>query len=320
MCPLTWLSAFALLLGCGTESTDLPSGLAPLFSASEDDAPQFSAWSEPVNLGAVVNSASNDIEVSISKDGLSLYFASNRPGGVGGFDIWVSQRASENDPWGAPQNLGPTVNSTVRDQAPSLTIDGHRLYFFSDRPGGFGGTDIYVSRRRNKRDDFGWQAPQNLGSNLNTELGEALPVPFEDILFFNSARPGGLGATDVYASMMQPDGTFGPGVLVEELSSSSSDAPCAIRRDGLEFFQGSTRPGANPTFFDLWVATRGSIADSWSTPVNVGAPVNNPPPAGESRCALSFDATTLYIISDRPGGVGGLDIWVSMRSKLKGSD
>lgn len=321
------LAPLALLLACGTESRQAPFAPAtPFLDLAADDPPQYSDWSAPVNLGPVVNSTSQDIEVSISKDGLSLYIASNRAGGFGGFDIWVSQRASVDDPWGPPQNLGPTINTPLREQAPFLTIDGHRMYFFSDRPGGFGGTDLYVSRRRDKRNDFGWRTPENLGSGPNSAFNENLSVNFEDdiagtsTLYFNSNLPGGVGATDIYASTLQPDETFGPAVLVPELSSPSNDAPCAIRRDGLEIFQGSTRPGTDPTFFDLWVATRASMADAWSTPANLGSVVNSPTPFGDSRCALSFDATTLYIISSRPGGVGGTDIWVSTRSKLKDHD
>jgi len=321
MCSLTLLGTLSLLLACDTESGDLPSAPAlPALQLVADDPPQYSDWSAPVNLGPAVNSPSTDIEVAISKDGRSLYLASTRPGGFGGFDIWVSQRASVHDPWGPPQNLGPSINTPFREQAPSLTIDGHHLYFFSDRPGGFGGTDLYVTRRHDKRDDFGWQPPENLGSGVNTAFDENLSVRFEDALDFNSNRPGGFGFTDSYTSTLEPDGAFGPAVRVDELSSPSADAPCAIRRDGLELFLGSTRPGTNPTFFDLWVATRTSTADPWSTPVNLGSVVNTPPPVGESRCALSFDATTLYIISDRPGGVGGIDIWVSTRTKLKDVD
>jgi len=73
-----------------------------LADAQASDAPAWSAWSAPVNLGAVVNSTSNDQHPSISKDGLSLYFVSNRPGGYGGNDIWVTQRATLEDPWGPP--------------------------------------------------------------------------------------------------------------------------------------------------------------------------------------------------------------------------
>lgn len=72
-------------------------------------AQKYSDWSAPVNLGPVINSASSDQGPAISKDGLTLYFHSNRPGGLGAFDMWVSQRASVDDPWGAPVNLGLTV-------------------------------------------------------------------------------------------------------------------------------------------------------------------------------------------------------------------
>ena len=112
---------------------------------------------------------------------------------------------------------------------------------FSDRPGGFGNTDVYVSRRHDKGDDFGWQAPENLGGNVNTADGELLSVFLEDVLYFNSARPGGLGGADIYASTLQPDGTFGPAIWLEELSSPVGDAPCAIRRDGLPSLPELTR-------------------------------------------------------------------------------
>ncbi|MEX1239754.1 MAG: hypothetical protein WEB30_08555 [Cyclobacteriaceae bacterium] len=206
-----------------------------------------------------------------------------------------------------------------------LTLDGHRLYFFSDGQPGLGGLDIYVSRRRDQRDDFGWQPPENLGSGVNGTFNENLSVYLEDeatgtvTLYFGSNRPG-MGGTDIYASTLQPDETFGPAVLLETLSSAFRDAVFAIRRDGLEMFLASDRPGSigGTGTFDLWVATRASTSDPWSTPVNLGPVVNSA--AGESRGALSFDGTTLYIISDRPGGVGNLDLWVSTRSKLKGPD
>jgi hypothetical protein len=179
--PLALVLALALT-GCRDDSTGaptqavVPGPLASLLAA--DDPPRFSDWSAPVNLGPVVNSASTDIEVAISKDGRSLYLVSNRPGGFGGFDIWVSQRASVDNPWGPPQNLGPTINTAAREQAPFLTIDGHQLYFFSDRPDGFGGTDLYASRRSDKRDDFGWQPPENLGGGVNTAFAENLSARF----------------------------------------------------------------------------------------------------------------------------------------------
>ncbi len=134
------------------------------------DTPKFSDWSTPENLGPIVNSAFLDQGPFISKDSLSLYFASTRPGSYGDNDFWVSQRASVDAPWEPPQNLGAIINTTARESTPTLSLDGHFLYFASSRPGGFGGLDLYVSRRHDKEDDFGWQTPVNLGS--------ARPSPF----------------------------------------------------------------------------------------------------------------------------------------------
>jgi len=98
----------------------------------------------PVSLGGAVNSASEDIGPSVTADGLTMYFMSNRPGGLGSNSIWQSTRASVNDPFG-PATLVPNVNSTAIDAAPAVSTDGKRLYFQSERSGGFGGRDIWVA-------------------------------------------------------------------------------------------------------------------------------------------------------------------------------
>jgi len=286
-------------------------------------AQRVSDWSAPVNLGPTVNSGSADQTPVISKDGLSLYFASDRPGGFGGLDIWVAQRASVKDPWGPPQNLGPNINTPFSDISPALSADGHQLFFQSARPGGFGALDIYVSRRHNKRDDLVWGPAENLGSRVNTFNREAGPEYFKDpetgiiTLYFNSDRPGGIGGNDIYASTLQPDGTFGSPALVEELSSPADDQALAIRRDGLELIIASNRLGTLGGL-DLWVTTRASTSDPWSTPVHLGPVLNSA--AVEAGVALSSKGTALYFHSDRPGGFGAFDIYVSTRSKLKEPD
>ncbi len=300
------------------------------------DPSRFSAWSTPVNLGPVVNTSFVDSDPFISRDGLSLYFVAGQGrGGSGLRDIWVAQRAGTSDPWGPPRNLGPTVNSAGQENSPSLSLDGHRLYFASNRsgPDAFGGFDLYVSRRRDKRDDFGWEAPVNLGSAINSAADETDAAFLEDettgatILYFTSNRPGGPGGDDIYATTLQPDGTFGPVAPVAELNTSFNDMQPAIRRDGLETFLGSDRPGTNGAS-DLWVATRATTADPWSTPVNLGPVVNSPPrppdveQSNDFRPALSFDGTTLYFASAlRPGNISGMfDIWVSTRTILHKAD
>jgi hypothetical protein len=93
----------------------------------------YSEWSTPVNLGSSINSPANEQNATLSKDGLSLYFSSNRVTGV--LDIWVSRRASLNSDWAPAENLGSPVNSTLADFAPNLSIDGHLLFFASNRDG-----------------------------------------------------------------------------------------------------------------------------------------------------------------------------------------
>ena len=324
--PLALLLVAALaLVGCHVDSTGVPTGAvgpAARASLAASDVPQFSDWSAPVNLGPMVNSSSDDQGAFISKDGLVLYFVSTRPGGFGGQDIYVTHRATVDDPWDSPQNVGPTINTSSNEATPTLSTDGHRLYFHSDRLGGFGGRDLYVSWRRDKQDDVGWESPENLGPEINTPGNERGLTLFEDdetetiTVFFDSDRPGGPGGIDIYASTLNADGSFGPAVLVPELSSPFNELLPGIRRDGLEIFLDSGRPGTlGPR--DIWVSTRASTLDSWSPPVNLTV-VNST--AGDQRAALSFDGRSLYLASNRPGGFGDNDLYVSTRTKVTGPD
>src|SRR2546430_1809038 len=155
-----------LLVACASESGPAAPRLQAMsFAASE--------WSEPVNLGAPINSAANEMNAALSPDELSLYFVSTRAGGVGGADIWVSRRPSLDGPLGEPHNLGADVNGPGIDASPALSIDGHLLFFSSDRPGGRGSNDIYVARRADKSNDLGWGPAVNLGPDVNTAGFEA---------------------------------------------------------------------------------------------------------------------------------------------------
>jgi len=287
-----------------------------------EDPPRFSEWSAPVYLGSPVNTAFTEAGSFITKDGLSLYFSSARPDGYGGLDLWVSERATINDDWGEPRNLGDNVNTVGSDTTPIVSVDGHWLYFATDRPEGFGTLDIWVSRRHDKRDNLGWQLPVNLGSAINSPYVERGPTRFEDdatgdiVLYFSSTRPGGLGGEDIYASTLQPDGTWAPAVNIETLNSTVNDSVPSIRRDGLEVFLCSPRTGQLGGT-DLWVATRSSTADAWSEPVNLGAVVNST--YLDFRPAISFDGTALYFHSARPpGGSANYDLYVTTRTKEKG--
>ncbi len=285
-------------------------------------AQRYSDWSAPVNLGPAINSAFSDQGPAISKNGLSLYFTSNRPGGLGGFDMYVSQRASIDDAWGSPVNLGAIVNTTFDEGNPAFSRDEHLMFFQSKRPGGLGGIDLWVSQREHTHDDFDWQLPVSLGPGVNSAADDNGPSYFDNQedgapqLYFGSSRPGGLGAADIYLSEQTADGSFGPAILVTELSSSMNENRPSIRYDGLEIFFQSNRTGSTGGSSDLWVATRDSTLDAWSTPVNLGATINTM--FVEQNTYLSSDGKTLLFSSDRPGGFGGLDLYMITRTKLQG--
>jgi WD40-like Beta Propeller Repeat len=285
-------------------------------------AQKYSDWSTPVSLGPVINSASSDQGPAISKNGLSLYYHSNRPGGFGGFDIYVSQRVSVDDPWGSPVNLGPFVNTAFDEGNPAFSRDGHLLFFQSLRPGGLGGIDLWVSRRNHTHDDFDWEPAVNLGSGVNSSADENAPTYFENDeqnvvqLYFVSNRLGGLGGQDIYLSNQTLDGSFGPAALVPELSTSSTDSRPSIRYDGLEVVFQSNRAGSLSSALDLWVATRESALDAWSAPVNLGSTINTT--SIDNNANLSSDRMTLFFSSDRPGGLGGLDLYMTTRERLRG--
>jgi len=286
-----------------------------LVQPSPQAAPTFAEWSTPVNLSEVVNSASNEQLPALSKDGLSLYFTSNRPGGFGGQDVWVSQRADVTAPWGPPFNVGPAVNSAFNDNAPAFSRDGHWMFFHSTRPDGFGGFDLMASWRPQVHDDFGWQTSFNLGPAVNGAFNDAGPAYLEDgehgtpQLYFGSNRPG-VGGFDIYVADFSADGTLGAARLVAELSSLANEKRPVIRFDGREMFFFSSRPGSRNE--DIWTSTRATVHDPWTPPVNVTS-VNSE--FNDAQCALSSDARTLIISSDRSGGVGGIDLWVSTRGK-----
>lgn len=285
----------------------------------------FSNWSPAVNLGPTINTRYTDSCVSISKNGLTLIFSSNRQApGTMNRDLYVSKRVERDAAWERPVPL-TTLNTPDWESCPALGLDEHDLYFTSDRPGGCGGTDLWVSHRSDRGDDLGWEQPVNLGCEkdgyVNSHREDLMPAFFEDdqgdvVLYFVSNRPTSR-MDDIYQSKMRSDGTFGPATPVAELNTHDYDASPAVRRDGLEIIFGSTRPGGSGVQWsmDFWTATRASTAEPWSAPVFVPS-LGSPARMGGS-IALSFDGRELYFASSRAGGIGGTDLWVARREKVE---
>jgi hypothetical protein len=274
-----------------------------------------------VNLGAEVNSAFEDLAPHVSSNGLVLYFASTRPESQGGEDLWMSRRTHRDEPWGPATNLGAVINTGANERSPALSSNRRLLFFATDRAGGSGGFDIWMSWRPDPADDFGWQPPVNLGTGINSAATDAGPSFLEGgerpalavipQLYMASARPGGLGGLDIYVGSV-PGGWAGPPTLVMELSSPQADLTPTVRRDGREIIFASGRPGVIGGF-DLWHASRRSVRDPWSAPTNLGPQVNYE--FLEVFPSLSFDAKTLVFQSTRPGGYGGSDLYWSTRER-----
>ena len=278
--------------------------------ASLASAQHFGDWGSPVNAESILgtslelNTAANEGYPTLSPDRLSLYIVSDRTGGLGTFDIWVAKRASTDDPWGDPENLGPPVNSSARDWSPT-PVPSHGLFFVSSRDGGCGLDDIYFTRFKNGA----WEEPQNVGCQINSTASDFGPSYFEDesgkaILYFSSNRTGN---QDIYSSV-----DFGPAQIVAELNTPFNDVRPNVRKDGLEIVFDSNRPGFG--LLDIWTASRGTTADQWSTPTNLGPLINST--ANDARPTLSRDGLTMFFGSDRAGGDGLSDIYVTTREKL----
>ena len=210
-------------------------------------------WGEPVNLGPTINSSYGDCNNGISADGLSLYIFSDRPGGSGSLDIWVTTRASISEPWGEPVNLGPTVNSSSAEGGPYISADGLSLFIESDRPGGYGGNDIYVSTRPTNDDP--WGEPVNLGPRVNSSVWDWYPSLSADglSLFFTSLRSGGLGGDDIWVTTRATtnDPWREPVNLGPAVNSSFAETCPNISADGSTLSFHSTRPGGSGNS-DMW--------------------------------------------------------------------
>ena len=158
-------------------------------------------WLPPKNLGPAVNSSAWESHPSLTHDRKRLYFASSRPGGQGGSDIWYTEW--KNGTWQPPINVGPPINTPGDEYSPMIAADGRTLYFASDYHPGMGGMDLFVSYLS----DTGWTTPKNLGYPFNTPGDEqTLCVDAAGrIGYVALERPEGLGKQDIYAFSLWPE-------------------------------------------------------------------------------------------------------------------
>ena len=267
---------------------------------------------------ADINTPSQDGCPIQSPDGLSLYVASNRPGGKGGLDIWMATRTSTTAPWGAPQNLGEPVNSAADDFCPT-PVGKNGLFFVSREtlPGACGQGDIYFAHRTGST----WAEPERLlcaPAGPNSALDEQGPswvdmsgkLRGKKALYFSRSSVTPSVPGEIFVSERQSGARFGPATAVAGLNdSAANDIQPNVRADGLEVVFSSSRSGGLGAQ-DVWAATRAAVGDPWSAPVNLGSVVNTT--AAETRPSLSRDGKQL-LFGRAPGPEGSGDIYVTTR-------
>jgi hypothetical protein len=253
----------------------LPDGRAAFFSRDRGargtvvmtTASDRGRWTRP-EPAPFSRGGHSDVDMFVTADGNQIYFCSDRPlpgtpppvqGAVappaGGTPpppppaprsaIWTVARTATG--WGEPAWIGPVITSGVEDYYPTLTREG-TLYFSSNRPGGLGENDIYRARRVNGQ----WTTPENLGRPVSSEFREFDPfiAPDESYVIFASARPGGLGGSDLYISFGERNGAWGePKNMGPAVNSPASDYTPMLSPDGKYLFFTSGREGQDDIFW-----------------------------------------------------------------------
>ena len=255
-------------------------------------------FGEPVKFGSTYVYPNDDIDC-FSYDGLETYIDSPRAGGQGNFDLWVLKRASVDDDWGTPVNLGPAVNSPQDDMVSSISADGLTLYFHSTRPG-YGSFDLYMTTGETK--DVPWGPAVNMGPTINSSGAESTPwisTNGLELYFQSNPRSDGYGGLDIYvARRATTDDPWGePENLGTVVNSAGNEDVPYLSPDGLLLFfsdwwaEGTPRPGGYGEC-DMWMTRRASLSNPWQTPVNLGPKVNGPGPQTLPRTSL--DGRTFY--------------------------
>ncbi len=210
-------------------------------------------WFTGTNLGSPPNSAAQESAQMISADAHYLFFTrceikSDNGWEGGGCDLYMAYRADA--VWSTPQSFGATINTPAYEGTPCLSADNRELYFASDRPGGYGSTDIWMSRF----EDGLWQEPRNLGPEINTAGTETAPYLHADnrTLFFSSTGHATLGGADIFRAMRSSDtGWNHMEHLGIPINTSANENSFCLSADGTQAFFASDRNGVQGDF-DLY--------------------------------------------------------------------
>ena len=209
-------------------------------------------WFTGTNLGKPPNSPDQESAQMISADGHYLFYTkcdnrSQNGWAQGGCDLYMSYRVHDDSAWSVPQSFGATINTPGYEGMGCLSADNRTLYFVSDREGGYGGLDIWMTHFENGR----WQAPKNLGASINTAFDETTPFLHIDnrTFFFSSTRPEGMGGSDLFMSRKTNDTTWAPATnLGYPINTAFDEASACVSGDGSVLFFSSDRDSVAGNF------------------------------------------------------------------------
>lgn len=195
-------------------------------------------WTPPQRLPYPINTENHDACVAISPDGQQLFIYKPGPKGTG--DLYVSQRQPDGS-WGNPTDLGKHINTRYREPSVSITADGNTLYFSSDRPGGYGGLDIYYSQ---KQPDGSWGPAINLGPTINTPYDEDAPFIHDDsTLYFSSQGHTSMGGFDIFVSQRVSNEWTKPMNLGYPINTADDDIYFVLSGDSRTGYYASGKEG-----------------------------------------------------------------------------
>lgn len=274
-------------------------------------------WSEPTYLHIP---GLEDLvgHPAISGDGNTIVFESNCDRGVGGLDLWITQRPSADDSFSVATNLGTAVNFAGVDASPCLSTDGLTLIFASKRGRHDKNSDLWISRRDSVNAPFGKAEWMDAGINSDSNATDPR-LSFDGLsLFFVSKRRGGVGGSDIWVAHRPStnDRFSAPENMGDRINSEYTDRFPFLSPDSLELWFSSNRPGGLGER-DLWVARRNSPEDQFGTPQHIETGLNSV--FQEDSPSMTADGRTLFFESNRPvlpGGHHGLEhIWMSSRQR-----
>lgn len=196
-------------------------------------------WSASVDIGPPINTEGDEGAMTVSPDGQLLFFSGcDNMMGYGSCDLYMSRLMG--DRWSEPVNLGPYVNTSSWESQPCFSSDGHTLFFVSNRPGGYGGSDIWITRLM---DDGGWSLPENAGEVINTKDAERGPFIHPDAatLYFSSKGHTGMGQGDIFYSTLEKGEWSKPVNLGYPLNTEDDEVTMIVDSEGRFGYYSSAR-------------------------------------------------------------------------------